>query len=242
MLDRSTTQASASATANDEDRSTSEPVVRQEIKAQHPRCQRTFLWKSLQIIARVLTTLLFDLKVYGRHHIPARGGVLIVSNHQGNLDPVLLAVRLYRPLNYIAKSELFESRWSGWLLRRALNAVPVRVGAGDISAVRETIQRLREGHLMNMYPEGARTLDGNIGPLQMGVALIVRRAKIPVIPAVIVGSFQAWPIQYSFLRPWPIRVRYGPAMELAGLTPDEIVATIDRTLRTMFEDLRRHAR
>src|SRR6476646_1280256 len=142
--------------------------------------RRSLPWRYLQMLARVLTTLHFDLKVYGLHNLPRAGGVLIVSNHQSNLDPVLLAVRLDRPLNYIAKSELFENRFGGWLLRSVLNAFPVRQGAGDVGAVRETLRRLQEGHALNIYPEGGRTEDGRIAPLEKGVALIVDRAKVPV--------------------------------------------------------------
>jgi 1-acyl-sn-glycerol-3-phosphate acyltransferase len=199
--------------------------------------ERMFLWKCLQSTARMLATLLFDLKVYGMEHIPATGGVLIVSNHQGNLDPVMLAVRLKRPLNYIAKSQLFESAWSAWLLR-TLNAFPVRLGAGDVSAVKETIHRLQQGHLLNLYPEGTRTENGQIGKLRKGVALIVRRAGTPIVPAVIVGSFEAWPIHCKTFRCWPVRIKFGPPMDLAGLEPDQIIATIDGTLRSMFEKFR----
>src|SRR5438067_10314676 len=135
------------------------------------KIERSLPWRYLQILARVLTTLLFDLKVYGRRNVPPRGGVLIVSNHQSYLDPVLLAVPLERPLNYIAKSELFENVWFGRFLR-SLNAFPVRQGAGDVGAVRETIQRLKEGHLLNIYPEGSRTETGEIGPMLRGVGLI----------------------------------------------------------------------
>lgn len=200
--------------------------------------QRTLPWKSLQALARLLTTLLFDLQVYGRKNVPARGGALIVSNHQSYLDPVLLAVRLHRPLNYIAKSELFRNPFSAWVLRSVFNAFPVRQGAGDVSAVKETIQRLREGHLLNLFPEGARTLDGEISRIERGVALIVRRARVPVVPAVIVGSFEAWSHMHRFFRPWPIHIEFGEPMNLADLAPDEIIATIDSTLRSMFVQLR----
>jgi 1-acyl-sn-glycerol-3-phosphate acyltransferase len=199
--------------------------------------ERSLFWKCLQVVARILTTLLFQLKVYGRRNVPRRGGVLVVSNHQGNLDPVIMAVRLERPLNYIAKSELFENRYSAALLR-ALNAFPVRQGAGDVGAVRETIHRLQEGHLLNIYPEGCRTPDGEISELQKGVALIIRRAGVPVIPAVIMGSFEAWPIHRDWLRPWPVRIRYGPPMEFDGQDADQIIATLDRTLREMYGRLR----
>lgn len=209
------------------------------------KTDRTLSWKYLQVVARVLTTLLFDLKAYGLRNVPRSGGLLVVSNHQGNLDPVLIAVRLSRPLNYIAKSELFESRFGGWLLSSVLNAFPVRQGVGDVGAVRETIQRLQEGHLLNIYPEGARTWDGRISPLHKGVALIVRRARVPIVPAVIVGSFEAWPIHRGIWRPWPIRIEFGPPMDLSDMEPNEIVETIDRVLRRMFDQLRgrpRHTR
>jgi 1-acyl-sn-glycerol-3-phosphate acyltransferase len=198
--------------------------------------ERSFLWKCLQVIARILTTALFDLKVDGQRHIPARGGVLIVSNHQGYLDAVVLAVRLTRPLNYIAKSELFENPYGAWLLR-SLNAFPVHQGAGDITAVKETIHRLQLGLLLNIFPEGARTEDGRIGQLRDGAALVVHRAGVPIIPAVITGSFEAWSIHRKVFRSWPVRVRFGPAMDLADLSLEEITSVIDRTLRTMFEEL-----
>jgi 1-acyl-sn-glycerol-3-phosphate acyltransferase len=200
--------------------------------------QRTLPWRYLQSLARVLTTLLFNLRVYGRRNVPETGGVLIVSNHQSYLDPVLLAVRLDRPLNYIAKSELFENRFGGWFLRSVLNAFPVRQGHGDVGAVKETIRRLQEGHVLNIYPEGARTENGEIARLERGVALIVRRAGVPIVPAVIVGSFKAWPITRKIWRDAPIRVRYGPPMNLAGLERDQIIEMIDRTLREMFAELR----
>ena len=191
----------------------------------------------MQVVARIVTTLLFDLKVAGRRNVPKAGGALIVSNHQGNLDPVLLGVRLDRPLNYIAKSELFDGQWAVRMLR-AVNAFPVHQGSGDVGAVKETIHRLRAGHVVNIYPEGQRTFDGEIGPLQRGVALIIRRTRAPVVPAVIWGSYEAWPIHRPWFRPFPIHVEYGSPLDLAGLDTDQIMAVIDQRLRTMLADLR----
>jgi len=185
----------------------------------------------------ILTRLLFNLKVYGRHHVPAQGGVLVVSNHPSTMDPAILAAHLNRPMNYLAKSELFENPICARLLR-AVNAFPVRLGAGDVRAVKETIQRLGEGHLMNVFPEGQRSLDGEIGPLQKGVGLIIERAKVVVVPAVIVGAYEAWPIHRTWFQCRPIRIRFGPPMDLTGLNRDEIIGTVDRTLRAMFEALR----
>jgi 1-acyl-sn-glycerol-3-phosphate acyltransferase len=101
--------------------------------------ERPLAWKSCQALARVATTLMFDLKVYGTRNVPRRGAALIDSNHQSALDSVLLAVRLDRPLNYMSKSQLFEGRKGGSLLRSVFNAFPVRHGTGDVGAVKETI-------------------------------------------------------------------------------------------------------
>jgi 1-acyl-sn-glycerol-3-phosphate acyltransferase len=195
------------------------------------------LWKLAQSFCRIVTTCCFDLKVFGDENVPIDGGVLLVANHQSNLDPVLIAVRLRRPLSYIAKSELFENHYADRLLRW-LNSFPVRQGAVDVGAVRETINRLRSGKALAMFPEGSRTNTGELLPISRGVSLVVRRAKVPVIPVVIDGSFEAWPLTRSVFQPANIRVWYGPPMHLADLSEDEILRTIDETLHQMLQTLR----
>src|ERR1700676_1832502 len=96
------------------------------------------LWKFLRTIARIGTTLLFDLKVYGAHRVPAKGGVLLVSNHQSYLDPVLLGVRLNRRGRYMAKSSLFTFAPFAWFIR-SLGAFPIRQNTADIRALKEAI-------------------------------------------------------------------------------------------------------
>lgn len=198
-------------------------------------------WKFAQFIAKILTKLLFDLKVHGRQHIPKRGGVLIVSNHQSYLDAVVLAAFLKRPVNFVGQSGLFENPLGAWVLRR-LNAFPLRQGKGDVGAMKEMIRRLRECHLLNIYPEGTRSPDGQIHTFQRGVALIIRRAKVPVVPAVIFGAYEAWPMQRPIWRMAPICVTFGPALNLDGLdSDDEVTAAIERELRRMFQEIQQRS-
>lgn len=192
------------------------------------------------MLCRIGTSLLFDLKTYGTEHVPKTGGALLVANHQSYLDPILVAVHLYRPVSFLAKSELFENRYFGWLIR-SLHAFPVRQGEGDVGAVRETIRRLGEGHILNVYPEGSRTETGEIGPIQKGVALVVRKAGVPIVPVAIDGSFQAWPKMRKLFRPHPIRVLYGPPMDMSGMKGEQVVQRIDSTLRTMLAELRKNS-
>ncbi len=185
---------------------------------------RSFFWRGCQAICQLVCESMFELQIFGMENVPPTGGVLLVSNHQSYLDPVLLAVWLKRPMSYLAKSELFRNPAFAWLIR-ALNAFP-----------------LQQGHLLAVFPEGTRSEDGELQPIQRGVALVVRRANVPIIPVVLDGSFQAWPKGSKMFHTYPIAVMYGPALKIEGLKGEEIVALIDSTFHRMFDELRARKR
>jgi 1-acyl-sn-glycerol-3-phosphate acyltransferase len=188
------------------------------------------IFATAQSACRLVGTVMFDLKVRGKHHVPRTGGVLIVSNHQSFLDPPLIGCQLPRPTSYFAKSELFENKYFGGFLRK-LFAFPVRQGEGDIGAVREAIRRLQEGHALVLFPEGSRSETGDLQPLSAGVGLIVRKAGVPVIPCVLDGSFKAWPRHQKVPRAGHVHVK-----------AHAIVDEIDKTFHKMFDELRQQIR
>lgn len=93
--------------------------------------------------------------------------------------------------------------------------------------------------MLNIFPEGSRTEDGEIAPMQSGVALVVRRAGVPIIPVAIHGSYEAWPKGAKFFHRHPIRIVYGPALDVKGIKGDAVVKLIERSIRTLFDRLRR---
>jgi 1-acyl-sn-glycerol-3-phosphate acyltransferase len=190
-----------------------------------------------QSIVRISTTVVLDLKVYGRDNVPDEGGVLMVSNHQSYLDPAVLGAQLRRPMSYLAKADLWKNKAFGWLITH-LYAFPVQQGKGDKGAIIETITRLQEGHLLNIFPEGSRTETGELLPIQRGVALVIRKAKVPVILAVVDGSFRAWPKGRLLPGRHPVRVLIGKPRRMDHLDGKEIVAEVDRLLREMLAELR----
>jgi 1-acyl-sn-glycerol-3-phosphate acyltransferase len=198
--------------------------------------ERSLLWKTLQVPARIFTSVLFDLKVYGLENVPQTGGVLLVANHQSFLDPVLVGVRLRRPVSYMARSDLFEHPLLGWLIR-SLHAFPVRRGEGDIGALRRCIQRLEEGYALNVYPEGTRTEDGSIGPLQKGIGIVLRKADVPVIPVAIDGSFMAWGKGRKIFRRWPVRLMYGKPLYFKDMRGDEMLEKLAAAMKELFNQL-----
>ncbi len=198
----------------------------------------TTFYKISQAIFRLSATIFFDLKVFGLHNVPQHGGVLIVSNHQSYLDPPMLTLRLPRPAAFLAKSELFNGGlFEGFI--RGVNAFPVRQGAGDKGAMRESIALLKHGWLLTVFAEGSRTFDGSIGPAQKGAGLMVRKAGVPVVPTVIDGAYQAWPrVGRKLPQTHPIRVYHGEAADLSHLKADDIRKWFDDKLPRMLDDLR----
>jgi 1-acyl-sn-glycerol-3-phosphate acyltransferase len=202
-----------------------------------PFAPSTPTYSFFRTCCRIAATVFFDLKVYGVENVPNTGGVLLVANHLSFLDPACIGVQIRRPASYLAKSELFDIPVFGRVIPR-LNAFPVRQGAGDIGAVRETIKRLNEGRVLTVFPEGSRSLDGELQPLQGGFTLIVRKAGVPIVPVGIDGSYQAWRRGAALPQCAPVRIKFGPPLHVQELKPAEIVSSVEAAIRGLIGDLR----
>ncbi|MFN3467941.1 MAG: lysophospholipid acyltransferase family protein, partial [Candidatus Brocadiales bacterium] len=153
---------------------------------------------------------------YGRENIPCRGGVLIVSNHQSYMDPLLIGVGLQRQIHIMARQSLFyKNILFRWLIE-SLNAFPLKDGGRDTGGLKEAIKRLASGNIVLVFPEGTRTWDGAIGELHSGVELIAHRSGSPVVPAVIHGAYEAWPRTRKLFRLRPIKVVFGSPLYWDG--------------------------
>lgn len=204
------------------------------MKTQHPTTAAlSWLWYALlQILAQLLPIVLFRLRVAGRRHVPRRGAVLIVSNHQSFLDPVLVACGLRRHLRYLARDSLFKFPPAAWLIR-SLGAIPIHREGTGLTGLKETLRQLRAGHAVLMFPEGTRSHDGRVKRLRPGVSLLVERAGAAVVPVALAGAFEAWPRGRRLFRPHPIYVEFGPPIDtrsLAGLEPAAITEIVHREL------------
>lgn len=201
--------------------------------------EKQLFWEACRIPCRIFTSYMFDFKVYGAENIPKQGGVLLISNHQSFLDPVLLGVKTTRPVSYIAKSELFEHPAFNWLIRK-LNSFPIRRGQTDVAAIKEAMRRLKEGRVVAIFPEGTRTRDGEIQKIHQGIAMLVRRGGVPVVPAVIDGAHRAWPRGSAIFRKYPISVLFGPPLHTADLKSEEVIELLESTMKKMLLDLRQN--
>ena len=202
---------------------------------------RLYWYGVCQQVARVLFALFFRIRVTHRERLPARGGVLVVSNHQSYLDPVLVAVGMPRPFHPMARESLFRFPPFAWIIR-SLNAFPVRRASADLGAIREALRRLEGGAVVLMFAEGTRTRDGSIGPIHGGPITIAARAGVPVVPVVIDGAFEAWPKGQRLPHPHPIRVACGrplSAEEVASGDTQKLVEELRRRMLELQGELRR---
>lgn len=140
-----------------------------------------------RFLFRVMFKLLFRCRIEGCENIPVQGGAIIAPNHISFFDPPLVGSAMKRPLNFMAKQELFEVPVLGFLIRRT-NAFPVKRGSRDIGAFRQVFSLLKNGKLLLMFPEGTRSKDGKLGKARAGAGMVACYGQVPLIPTKIVNT------------------------------------------------------
>ena len=171
-------------------------------------------------------------RVFGTARVPRTGGVLLLCNHQSFLDPVLATVALPRECHYMARDTLFKVGWLKPILE-AFNSFPIKRDAADLRGIREALRRLTHGALVTAFPEGTRSPDGSIGALHAGVVLLARRARVPMVPCVVLGAYRAWPRGAHLPRPAPVIVAYGEPLwpdSFTGRSDDELIGEVRRRI------------
>lgn len=171
------------------------------------------LWYFLVRGSCWLTALvLFRIRIVGQQHVPRTGAVLVLSNHQSHLDPVLVGSASKRKLRFLARDTLFV--WPlGWLID-SLGAIPIDRESG-LSGLRATLRLLKSQEALVLFPEGTRSLDGKLQPLKPGFCAVARRSKATILPTGVSGSFDALPRGRSIPRLSKITVCFGMPIEFA---------------------------
>ncbi len=171
--------------------------------------------------------MLLRFRWSGAENVPLTGPLILASNHQSHLDPVLVGVASPRQLKAMARHTLFFWPLS-WLIR-SLGAVPVNREQGVIGGVKATLKMLKDGEAVLLFPEGTRTHDGNLQPFLSGFCALARRGEATIVPVAIDGAFHALPRGAWFPRPRAVRVTFyqpiGPNDQQL-LNDEELVALV----------------
>ena len=153
----------------------------------------------------------FRLARIGREHGKVKGPLIVVANHRSFLDPFVIGASLpfRRPLHYVAKVELFERRWQGWILNR-LGAYPVRRGQSDEQTLITSRGVLERGGAVCIFPEGTRHRTGSLARPKPSFGRLALETGAAVLPVAVHGTEQVrrgWKI-----RPKKVKVRLGRAL------------------------------
>ena len=171
------------------------------------RTRWSIVWPIIHLILYVPFAIWFRIRVIGRENLQAdRGGIMLI-NHQSFLDPLFVAIRLSRPVSYLARDSLFKVPFIGWVCRTTY-VIPISRTAFRGGSIRTALDRLRDGFLVGIYPEGTRS-SGAPKEFRPGFLSLVRRTDAPIYPVAISGADKAMPKGAWFIRPAKITVVYG---------------------------------
>lgn len=199
-----------------------------------PRSLPNRLWQAfLKFLARLTAVTVFHIRRRGERLMPPTGGGLVMSNHQSNLDPVIIGLCCERRLNYVARQTLLTFAPLRWLLN-SLDAIPIDRDGIGLGGLKETLRRLKRGELVLLFPEGTRTRDGEVQSIKPGFCALARRAEVPLVPVAMDGAFDAWPRQRSFPRPATIHVQFGEPIlpaQVKLFSDEQLVQEVERRIR-----------
>jgi len=185
------------------------PVKREERRA---ASSRSILpqW-SLDLIRPVVhaaSRVLWKIEFHGVENVPAHGGLIVAANHQTYIDPFWLSLPIKRPTRYLAWSDAF--RWP--VVGRCLvwlGAWPLALEGSDPAAIRRSLQWLRDGGAVVIFPEGARsTEEGSLERFKAGAVRLAMEAQVPILPVTISGGNRVWPRGWRFPRTGKVVVTY----------------------------------
>ncbi|MEF9519386.1 lysophospholipid acyltransferase family protein [Chlamydia crocodili] len=154
-----------------------------------------------KFLTRVAFTLLYRHKVYGVKKNLVKGAAIIASNHNSYLDPIALNLSVRGCLHHLARSTLFSNRFTGWL-HKEWGSYPVKRGGGNSAAFKAAFELFKKKKKLIIYPEGERSPTGELLPGKVGVGLIAIKARVPVVPVYVGGTYEIFNRYQKFPKIW----------------------------------------
>ncbi len=171
-------------------------------------------------LLRLVFRLLCRFRVHGLSHVPDRGPYLITPNHASYVDGFALGAalefRLVRQMNFLGFHQFFRNPVTA-MFGKAYRVIHVDADTYLFQALQAAAYVLRQGEFLCVFPEGARSIDGQIKPFKKGVSILAKELNLPLLPVRILGSFDIWPRGKRFPRLHPLTIVFGPPVTVQEL-------------------------
>lgn len=179
------------------------------------------------LLARTYFALWHRLRVVGAENLPTEFPFVLCSNHSSHLD----ALALVAPLRFDLRAKtfalaagdvFFDSAFTTAFAAGFINALPLWRKKRTPQALKELREKLVNTPCgFVVFPEGGRSRDGKMAPFKGGVGMVVAGTRVPVIPCLITGTFDAMPAGVRFPRPGRITIRVGPPVKFDDVKNDK---------------------
>ena len=150
----------------------------------------------------------FRFSVSGLRRIPRKSPLLLVANHTSFLDPIILGSAFPRQIHFMVRQDMYDWMRLCWFYV-GMGTIPVRRTSADPKAIRRALQTLGRGGVVGIFPEGARSQDGQLGGGKLGSSYLAAKSGVPVLPVCITGTHRSMPAGSRFPRPATVRVTFG---------------------------------
>lgn len=187
----------------------------------------------LRFLAWILVTFVYRLDKRGIDNIPEHGPALLICNHVGFADAIVISAACPRPVRFIMESGIFKIPVLSTIFR-GMKAIPVCSAKEDPKVYERAFQmvaaELREGNLVCIFPEGRLTPDGKLGEFRPGMMRILEETPVPVVPMALTGL---WDSMFSRKYPTLWQRRPRRLWPKIGLRVGAPIDPADADLQTM---------
>jgi len=193
------------------------------------------LWGKIQLATTGTT-----VKIQGVENIDPKKSYILVSNHQGNFD--IFAFLGYLPIQFrwIAKAELFRAPFMGWAMSRiGYIAIERESPKKAYRSMLQAAEKVKNGFSVMIFPEGTRSLDGNLQPFKKGLFLIALKSQAPILPITICGTGKIMQKGDWHIHPGNVQIIINPPIETTGIPPEREEELSARVRNILMKNLSR---
>ncbi len=171
-------------------------------------------------VVKTIFKIFYSLKVEGRENLPTEGADILYANHTSYLDGLVVASSIPETPKLDIFFVGFRPYFNVPIVRNLVKigrVIPLDFSTHLLEAMKSCYYVLTNGKALCLFPEGMRSLDGEILQFRKGFGILAKESDVKLIPVIIKGAFEAWPRASKFPKRHPVRVKFGKALDAKNL-------------------------